>query len=676
MLLYGKLQEKKSNCYQSHGLPQALELLLKLKKNFIKNLLIPRIHTFKQSINFIVIRLFLCSKLANKIITIIFSLLFHILGTANSKNIKNTWAGIKDLITLKPKGLYGPSKIVVGNSTIKDPKSIAATFNEFFSNIGRKLASDIPPVDIDPQLFLAPPQANSFLLFPVTTLEIEHEITNLNSSKASGPFSIPICLLKLLKTCLSFPLQIIFNFSFSSGCVPDQFKVANVIPIHKKDSVTCMSNYRPISLLSIFSKIMEKLVCKRLTSFIDKHQILFDNQFGFRERHSTMHAILLITDKIQKAIEKGLFSCGIFLDISKAFDTVDHSILIKKLSNYGIRGIANEWFSSYLSNRKQHVSIGSTKSEDLVITRGVPQGSVLGPLLFHLYINDFSNCSKLFDFHVFADDTNLFYSNSSLAELEICINNNLKLVSNWLKVNKLSLNIDKTNFIIFHPPQKATNYQVRLLISNVEIKQERYIKYLGLFIDSHLSWKFHILHITKKIKRCIGILSKIRYFVSQQILVQLYYTLIYPFLTYSLVTWGNTYQAFLRPFITIQKKAVRIITFSEYNSHSSPLFSMLELLKFNDLIYLDNALFMFDYHANTLPVAFNNFFKSLNKAHPYNTRLASRSSYYLPKVRTNFGKFNIRFNGVKIWNSIEENLKSKSRTQFKKLLKRSIISHY
>ena len=249
MLLYGKLQEKKSNCYQSHGLPQALELLLKLKKNFIKNLLIPRIHTFKQSINFIVIRLFLCSKLANKIITIIFSLLFHILGTANSKNIKNTWAGIKDLITLKPKGLYGPSKIVVGNSTIKDPKSIAATFNEFFSNIGRKLASDIPPVDIDPQLFLAPPQANSFLLFPVTTLEIEHEITNLNSSKASGPFSIPICLLKLLKTCLSFPLQIIFNFSFSSGCVPDQFKVANVIPIHKKDSVTCMNNYRPISLL-------------------------------------------------------------------------------------------------------------------------------------------------------------------------------------------------------------------------------------------------------------------------------------------------------------------------------------------------------------------------------------------------------------------------------------------
>ena len=150
------------------------------------------------------------------------------------------------------------------------------------------------------------------MLFPVYAVEKEKEISSLNSSKASGPFSIPVCLLKLLKTCISFPLEILFNISFRYGCVPDQFKLANVIPVHKKDSVTCMNNYRPISLLSIFNKILEKLVYNRLINFIDKYHILYDTQFGFRRNHSTLHATLLITDKIQRAIEDGLFSCGIF----------------------------------------------------------------------------------------------------------------------------------------------------------------------------------------------------------------------------------------------------------------------------------------------------------------------------------------------------------------------------
>ena len=171
-------------------------------------------------------------------------------------------------------------------------------------------------MDTNPLDFLGPSQANSFMLFPASAAEIEEIITSLNSSKASGPFSIPVCLLKLLKTCISFPLEFIFNISFSSGCVPDQFKLANVIPVHKKDSVTCMNNYRPISLLSIFNKILEKLVYNRLITFIDKYNLLYDKQFGFRRNHSTLHATLLITDKIQRAIEDGLFSCGIFLDLA------------------------------------------------------------------------------------------------------------------------------------------------------------------------------------------------------------------------------------------------------------------------------------------------------------------------------------------------------------------------
>ena len=169
---------------------------------------------------------------------------------------------------------------------------------------------------------------------------------------------------------------------------------------------------------------------------------------------STLHAVISITDKIQKAIDQGYYSCGIFLDLSKAFDTVNHPILLDKLEYYGIRGLAKQWFESYLMNRMQFVSLGSCKSDMLNISCGVPQGSVLGPILFLLYINDFSNCSTILDFHLFADDTNIFHRDKSLSNLESTINNQLSYVNDWLSSNKLTLNADKSSFIVFHPTLK------------------------------------------------------------------------------------------------------------------------------------------------------------------------------------------------------------------------------
>ena len=214
--------------------------------------------------------------------------------------------------------------------------------------------------------------------------------------------------------------------------------------------------------------------------FLDKNEVLCNGQFGFRTKHSTNHAILLITDKIQKAIENKLFSCGIFLDLSKAFDTVNHHILLRKLENYGIRGITNQWFHSYLSNRKQSVSIFNYKSEELTITCGVPQWSVLGPLhvLFLLYINDFSNSAKDNEFHLFADDSNLFSSGKKLQTLELNLSRDLINVNQWLCANKLSLNIDKSNLVIFRPPQKKINYNIKLKIDDKDIKEMKSIKYL------------------------------------------------------------------------------------------------------------------------------------------------------------------------------------------------------
>ena len=378
---------------------------------------------------------------------------------------------------------------------------------------------------------------------------------------------------------------------------------------------------------------MEKLVYKRLISFINDHNLLYNKQFGFRSQHSSELAILLITDRIQRAFEKGLYGAGIFLDLSKAFDTVNHHLLLQKLEHYGIRDLALNWFNSYLTKRKQYVSLGNVKSDLLEISCGVPQGSVLGPLLFLLYINDFSNSSKKLDFHIFADDSNLFYTEKCLLSLEREINSELISIHNWLIANKLVLNIEKSNVVIFHPPQKKLSYNINVSINNKSIEIVRNTKYLGVFIDSNLNWKDQVTYLAKKIRRNIAVLSKLRHFVNSKILTNLYYSLIYPFLIYGIVAWGNTYSTTTRPLFIFQKKALRIINNSRYDDHTGPIFKAKKILKLEDLIYFCNGNFMYDYHHKKLPEVFDSFFTKVDEVHSYNTRLASKSSFALPKAK-------------------------------------------
>jgi hypothetical protein len=295
------------------------------------------------------------------------------------------------------------------------------------------------------------------------------EISQLKTGKAVGPFSVPISVLKILRQVISKPLVTLFNASFEVGVVPTSLKLANVIPVYKKGSPACLCNYRPISLLSIFSKLLEKLVCSRLLDFLEKKNVLYDNQFGFRTKYSTDYAILSIIDKIQTAIDGRDFSCGIFLDFSKAFDTVNHEILIRKLEYYGVRGIALNWFISYLENRQQTVTVNNVTSNTTTVSCGTPQGSVLGPVLFLLYINDFHLSSSLFDFQLFADDANLFYKHKNLAILQSNINSELSNIHNWLCANRLSLNVEKSNFVVFHPPQRKLPFNLELTLNNIPL---------------------------------------------------------------------------------------------------------------------------------------------------------------------------------------------------------------
>ena len=274
----------------------------------------------------------------------------------------------------------------------------------------------------------------------------------------------------------------ISNICFLTGIHPDPLKIAKVVPIFKKGSKLLTCNYRPISLLSNINKIFEKLVFSRVYSFLNKNKSIYDLQFGFRTQNSTTHTLISITEKIRESLDHGKFACSVFVDFQKTFDTVNHNILIQKLAHYGIRGKNNDWFASYLSNRSQFVSVLGFDSKKQIIKHGVPQGSVLGPLLFLIYINDLhSSVSNSYTYH-FADDTNLLIISNSLLSIQTKLNHDLKGLFCWLLANKISLNAAKTELIVFRRLFPTSN-----------------IKYLGIYLDEFLDGSAHCTQLLTKL---------------------------------------------------------------------------------------------------------------------------------------------------------------------------------
>jgi hypothetical protein len=360
-------------------------------------------------------------------------------------------------------------------------------------------------------------------------------------------------------------------------------------------------------------------------------------------------SILDIQDKISHAIDKNEYSLGIFLDLAKAFDTVDHTILLAKLEHYGIRGMALKWFTSYLSKRHQQVLCNGRLSKLLPIEIGVPQGSILGPLLFLIYINDLPNSSPILHFILFADDSNVFISHASYDELFHLANTELSAASDWFKANKLSLNLSKTNFILFRSHMKQTPTDTNeIIIDSKTIPQVASSKFLGVHIDQHLTWKVHISEISKKIAKNIGIIRRIAYKVPSQILINLYYTLVYPYLTYCNLIWSSTYISHLRGLQILQKKALRVITKSAFNTHTRPIFSHYRLLDIGQIRFKQICEFMYQYSKKLLPHSFDDFFSPSLKT--YNTR--NDSDYRIIYVRTNTRKFSIRYQGPVTWNRL------------------------
>ena len=289
-------------------------------------------------------------------------------------------------------------------------------------------------------------------------------------------------------------------------------------------------------------------------------------------------AVSSFVEHLYDIIENQKFAIATFLDLSKAFDLVNHSLLLQKLSHYGIRGITLDWFKSYLTNRKQFVQFNRSKSSMQTIQCGVPQGSILGPLLFLVYINDLPQQCNSLHLTLYADDTSIVISGDSVTETTRRLNDNLARIDNWFTSNKLMINTSKTNFMVFSTKPSIQNSNFNVNINNSTITRVHHTKFLGVIIDSKLTWQDHIMHIKNKISKIIGILLRVRRVLSTKALVTLYNALILPHLTYCVTVWGNTYKTHLQQLILTHKKIIRITTHSTYLAHTAPLFERHKIL--------------------------------------------------------------------------------------------------
>ena len=545
------------------------------------------------------------------------------------------------------------------NEILRNDHDIANGLNKHFNTIGQKMANKFPKSNDGGYKAVEKIERTleSIYFCRTSIQEVEKLINKLKLNKAPGIDGISNYIIKLSIKTISSILMKLFNQCMDDGVFPDKLKIACIIPLHKGGEKTEPTNYRPISLLPLFGKIFEKIIETRLVKFLDKKKIITPHQFGFRKYYSTELAVTEIQNMLLKNLDENKVTCTIFLDLAKAFDTVNHGILLLKMEKYGIRGKALSLLKSYLQNRQHSVKLNNVKSSILTLNIGVPQGSVLGPLLFLLFINDLPNFSN-FNVKLFADDTFLSLESKSYKDLQKNVNEEMISISRWLTINKLTLNISKTKYMVISNKKKPPDNDFQIKFDNVCLEKCTSYKYLGVLVDEKLSWKPHIDHICNKISKMCGIFSKLRYTTNLHLLKSVYYALVASHLQYCNLVWGNAAESILDPLRKIQNRIIRILSFAPFNCHNvEVLYKDLQLLKLEQIHKVAKGKFVYKYKTGKLPSNFENYLVNTSDVHSHNLRSTSLSSYAKVWGKTSHSLKMIQYDAVKVWESIPNDIK-------------------
>lgn len=574
---------------------------------------------------------------------------FYQRGIFNSDNLtKSAWNVVKLLsnqhqthknLVLKVEGCF-----------INDPQIIAESFNRFFIEAPLNVIKQLPAATGGVGN-IRHYHSNNMFLFPYSSSELYRLIqTKLKNKTSSGPDDIPNFLIKRAVVHFLEPLTYLVNMSFGNGCFPDKIKLTEVHPLYKKNDPYSMENYRPVAQLSVFSKILEYCFLDRLNSFLNKNNILTDNQFGFRGNRSTIKAVHTFYDKAVASMERGECPAGIFCDLSRAFDCVSHERLLAKLEAYGIRGNAYSWISSFLRGRQQVVTIKhcvnnhfrNSQSTRLPVNMGVPQGSVLGPVLFLLYINDMDvHISDNVAPTLYADDTSLLISGASGLEIRDKCARVLSDLGDWFVSNSLYLNIDKTNVVRFHNYQYTGDLSIDIQVNGSSVRQVNSCKFLGLHVDEHLKWKLHCADIVSKLNSVCFQLRSLREVLTSEQLVSLYHAQVSSRLRYGVVLWGLS-TAVSDVFIS-QKRIVRALANVPGRHSCRPLFKAFKILTVASLYIYEVCVFIF---LNKTRFVRN------NHLHNHDTRTGT--SYHIPFRSLTIGVNSPDCMGLKIFNALPQ----------------------
>ena len=577
-----------------------------------------------------------------------------------------------------------PTAFQCGDTMISDKKEIANHMNDYYSKVGPDTNRSVGQSSKGPNFYLEKNKARMMETLMFEEFDINQVIEacrQINPKTSCDAFGLQQKVVLSDMDILAPIFTHLINCSVSAGIFPEGCKVSRVIPVYKQkgENYLC-SNYRPISLIPVFSKILEKLVYNKIFHFLVRYQILFKSQYGFRKGHNTTHATIDFLQTIETAMLNNEFAIGVFCDLSKAFDTLDHEILLSKLDHYGIRGCWLSWFRSYLSNREQFVDMNGVRSEMKKITVGVPQGSILGPLLFLIYINDLPSALTKMIAIMFADDTNLVIRGKDLKELSKILNSELSSLSDYFCANKLKLNAGKTKLVCFR--KKGSNFEpsdLSVTIDNQTLELGKNATFLGLTLDEHLTWEDHSIAVANKMARNNGILNRVKKFLPSSSLQTIYHSLIATHYQYGLEVWGGSKSKGMKRITGIQKKSVRVITKSHWLAHSEPRMKALRVLKVADQYQLQCSSLVFDMIKGFCPDIYK-YRQLLNEnRNSYGLRSTTQQPQNLRQLpnNTNQRTKNFANNGPHFWNELPEEIKiSSTRKEFKSRTKRHLLEKY